>query len=134
MEEFSKKEDAATKEPTSLNTLAKIATNSGIEEPRDEVIPDFMDEDCTVTPKSSIDIEIIEVEPQQQGNDGVEQGTVTQEPTSLNVLVQVAVQVGGELGIEGTLEFNKEFCTTTQELSQDIEILERSHNSREMKK
>ena len=64
------------------------------------------------------------MEPQQQGNDGVEQGVVTQEPASLNVLVQVVVQVGGEPGIEGTLEFNKEFCTTTPELSQNTEILE----------
>ena len=40
------------------------------------------------------------------------------------MLVQVAVQMGGEPGIEGTLEFNKEFCTTTPELSHDIEIIE----------
>ena len=66
-----------------------------------------MNEDCTVIPESSHDIEIIEVEPRQQGNDGVEQGAVTQEPASLNVLVQVAVQMGGEPRIEGTLEFNK---------------------------
>ena len=33
--------------------------------------------------------------------------------------------MGGELGIEGTLEFNKEFCTTTPKFSQDIEILEK---------
>ena len=39
--------------------------------------------------------------------------------------MQVVVQMGGELGIEGTLEFNKEFCTTTLELSQDTEILEK---------
>ena len=56
-----------------------------------------------MTLESSHDKEIIEVEPQQQGNDGVEQGDVKQEPTSLNVLVQVAVQMGGEPGIEGTL-------------------------------
>ena len=105
--EASEKEDVVTQEPASLNILAEIATNSGIEKPRDEVIPDFMDEDCTVTPESSHDTKIIEVESQQQGNDGVEQGDVTQEPASLNVLVQVGVQMGGELGIEGTLEFNK---------------------------
>ena len=60
------------------------------------------------------------MEPQQQGNDGIEQGVVTQEPASLNVLVQVADQMGGEPGIEGTLEFNKEFCTMTPKLSHDI--------------
>ena len=75
--EVSKKEDAVTQEPTSLNILGEIATNSGIEEPRDEFILDFMDEDCTVTSESSHDTEIIEVEPQQQGNDGVEHGFVT---------------------------------------------------------
>ena len=31
---------------------------------------------------------------------------------------------GGEPGIEGTLEFNEGFCTTTPYLSQDTEILE----------
>ena len=62
--EFLEKEDVVTQEPESLNILAEIATNSGIEEPRDEVILDFMYEDCTVTLESSHDIEIIEVEPQ----------------------------------------------------------------------
>ena len=66
-----------------------------------------------MTLESSHDTEIIEVEPQQQGNDEIEQGAATQEPSSLNVLVQVADQKGGEPGIEGTLEFNKEVCTTT---------------------
>ena len=84
-----------------------------------------MDEDCTVTLESSHDIEIIEVEPQQQGNDEVKQDVVTQEPASLNVLAHVAAQMrGGEPGIEGTLESNEEFCTTIPSLSQDIEILE----------
>ena len=40
------------------------------------------------------------------------------------MLVQVADQMGGEPGIEGTLEFNKELCTTTPECSHDIEIIE----------
>ena len=62
----------------------------------------------------------MDIELQQQKNDEVEQGAVTQEPTSLNVLVQVAVQVRKEEpGTEGTLEFNEEICTTTPELSQD---------------
>ena len=107
MEEVAEKEDAVTQEPTSLNILAEAATNTGTKEPRDEVIPDCGDEDCTMTLESSHDTKIIEVEPHQQGNDGIEQGVVTQEPASLNVLVQVADQMGGEIGIEGTLEFNK---------------------------
>ena len=78
-----------------------------------------------MTPDCSHDIEIIEVEPQRKDNDEIEQGAVTQEPTSLNVLAHMAAQMrGGEPGIEGTLEFNEEFCTTTLDLSQDTEILE----------
>ena len=60
-----------------------------------------------MTLESYHDTEFIELEPQQQRNDGIEQGAVTQEPTSMNVLVQVVDQMGGETGIEGTLEFNK---------------------------
>ena len=63
-EEVSEKEDVVTLEPASLNILSKIATNSRTEEPRDEVIPDFMDEYCIVTLESSHDTKIIEVEPQ----------------------------------------------------------------------
>ena len=77
MEEVAEKEDVVTQEPTSLNILVEVSTKSGTEEPRDEVIPDCMDEDCTVTPESSHDTEIIEVEPQRQGNDGIEQGAIT---------------------------------------------------------
>ena len=65
------------------------------------------------------------MELQQQNNDEVKQDVVTQEPASLNVLVQVAVQMREEEpGTEGTLEFNEEMCTMTPELSQDTEILE----------
>ena len=64
IEGATEKEDAVTQEPTSLNILAEVATNSEIEEPRDEVIPNCGDEDCTMTPESSHDIEVIEVEPQ----------------------------------------------------------------------
>ena len=72
MKEVAEKEDAVTQEPASLNMLAEVANNSGIEEPRDEVILDYGDEYCTMTPESSHDTEIIEVEPQQQSNDGIE--------------------------------------------------------------
>ena len=107
-----------------MNIPVKIPTNPGTKEPEDEFILEFMDEDFTETPKSSHDIEIIDIELQQQNNDEVEQGAVTQEPTSLNVLVHVADQMGGEPGIKGTLEFHKEFCTTTPKLSHDTEIIE----------
>ena len=112
--EVSDEQDVATQEPASLNILVEIATNPGVEEPEDEVIPYFMDEYCTETLKSSHDTEIIDIEPQQQNNDEIEQGAFTQEPTSLSVLVQVAVQVREEEpGTEGTLEFNEEICTST---------------------
>ena len=64
------------------------------------------------------------MEPQRKDNDEIEQGAVTQEPASLSVLVQMAEQMGGELGIEGTLGFNKELCTMTPEFSHDTEIIE----------
>ena len=65
------------------------------------------------------------MELQHQKNDEVEQDADTQEPASLNVLVQVAVQMREEKpGTEGTLEFDEEICTMTPKLSQDIEILE----------
>ena len=67
-----------------------------------------MDEDCTETPKSSHDTEIIDIELQKKNNDEVEQGAVTQGPASLNVLFQVAIQVREEEpGTKGTLEFNE---------------------------
>ena len=60
--EVSNEQDAATQEPASLNIPIKISTNPRTEEPEDEVIPDFMDEDCIETPKSSHDTEIIDIE------------------------------------------------------------------------
>ena len=106
--EVSDEQDDAMQEPTSLNIPVEIATNPRIEEPKDEVISDFMDEDCTMTPEPSHDIEIIEMELQHQNNDQVKQDAVTQEPTSFNVLVQVAIQMREEeAGTEGTLEFDE---------------------------
>ena len=75
--EASDEQDAATQELASLNILVKISTNPRKKEPKDEVIPDFMDEDFIVTLESSHDIEIIEVEPQQQDNDEVKQDAIT---------------------------------------------------------
>ena len=69
--------DDAMQEPTSLNIRVEIATNPGTEEPEDEVVPEFMDEDCTETPKSSHDTEIIDIELHQQNNDEVKQGAIT---------------------------------------------------------
>ena len=59
--EVSDEQDAATQEPASLNIPVKFPTNPGIEEPEDEVVPDFMDEDCTETLKSSHDTDIIDI-------------------------------------------------------------------------
>ena len=103
----------------------EIATNPRIEEPKNEVILDFMDEECTVTLEYPHDTEIIEVEPQQQNNYEVKQDVVTQEPASLNFLAHMAIQMReGEPGIEGTQEFNEEIGTMTPGLSQDTKILE----------
>ena len=57
-------------------------------------------------------------------NDEIEQGAITQEPASVSVLVQMTEQMGEELGIEDTLEFNKELYTTNLECSHDTEIIE----------
>ena len=92
---------------------------------RMDIILDFMDEDCAMTPEPSHDTEIIEMEPQQQNNYEFEQDADTQEPASLNVLVKVAVQMREEEpGIEDILEFNEDICTMTLELSQNIQVLE----------
>ena len=55
--EVSDVQDATTQEPTSLNILVEIPTNPRREELEDEVIPNFMDEDCTVTLEPFHDIE-----------------------------------------------------------------------------
>ena len=108
-----------------MNIHVEITTRFGTKEPEDEFIPDFVEECFTVTPKPSHDIEIIEMEPQQQSNDEVKQDADTQEPSSLNVLVQVSIQMKEEEPrIEDILEFNEEICTMTLELSHDTEILE----------
>ena len=87
IEEAAKKEDAATQEPASLTILAEFSTNSVTEDPKDEIMYDDGDKDCTITPECSHDIEIIEAEPQGKDIDELEQGAVTQEPTSLSILV-----------------------------------------------
>ena len=72
------------------------------------------------------------MEPQQQNDDEVEQDVDTQEPKSLNILVQVSTQIREEEpGIENILEFNEEICTMTPELSQDTEILEMESQQQE---
>ena len=123
IEEAAEKEDAVTQEPASLNILAEVATNSGTDEPRDEIILDAGDEDFTLNPECSHDTEIIEAEPQGQDIDELEQGAVTQETASLSVLVQLAEKMGEEPGMEDTLELNEEFCTITPECSRDTKII-----------
>ena len=118
-------QDADTQEPTSLNIPVEIATQIGTDELEDEVIPDFVEEVCTVTPEPSQDIEPIGMEPQHQNDDEVEQDIDTQELASLNILVQLSTQMGEEEPrIENILEFNEEICTMTPKPSHDIEIIE----------
>ena len=93
--------------------LAEAATNPVTEEKKDEFRNDDGDKDCTVNSECSHDIEMIEAEPQGQDINELEQGAVTQEPTTLNILVQLAEKVGEESGMEDTLEPNKELFTMT---------------------
>ena len=51
--EVGDEQDDDTQEPTSLNIPVEIATKIGTEEPEDEVIPDFVEEVCTMTPEPS---------------------------------------------------------------------------------
>ena len=81
-------QDAVTQEPTSLNILVQVATQMGEEEPGIENIMEFNEEICTMTPEPSHDTEIIEMEPQQQEDEEVNQDVVTQEPTSLEIYVE----------------------------------------------
>ena len=60
-EEVVDEQDVFTQEPASLNILVDISTNPRTKEPEDEVIPDFMDEYCTETSKSSHDTEITDI-------------------------------------------------------------------------
>ena len=95
MEEPAEKKDVATQEPASLTTLAEAATNPVTEEKKDEIRNDDGDKDGTVNSECSHDIEMIEAEPQGQDTNELEQGVVTQEPATLNILVQLA-EHGGE--------------------------------------
>ena len=48
-----------------------------------------------------------------------------QEPTSLNILIEVATQIGvDEPDVENIPEFNEEVCAWTPEPSQDKKIIE----------
>ena len=65
------------------------------------------------------------MEPHHQDDVKFEQGADTQEPASLNILVEVATQIGvDELEVENILEFNEEVCAVIPEPSQDTELLE----------
>ena len=67
---------------------------------------------------------MIEAEPQGQDIDEPEQGTVTQEPANLGLLVQSAEEGGEESGMEDTLEPKEELCTVTLECSHDAALRE----------
>ena len=65
------------------------------------------------------------MEPQQQNDDEFEQCADTQEWSSLNILVEVATQMGeDEPEIENILEFNEEVYAMNSKLSQDTELIE----------
>ena len=65
------------------------------------------------------------MEPRQQNDDEVEHGADTQEPASLNILLEVATQMGvDEPEVENIPEFNEEVCVVTPEPSQDTELIE----------
>ena len=49
--EVAYEQDADTQEPTSLNIPVEIVTQIGTDEPEDEVIPNFVEEVCTMTPE-----------------------------------------------------------------------------------
>ena len=123
MEEAAEKEDVVTQEPASLTIRAEVAINPVTKELKDEIMYDDGDIYCTVTPECSHDIEIIEAEPQRQDIDELEQGAVTQEPTSLSILVQSAEKMGEEPEMEDTLELNEELCTVALECFQDTELI-----------
>ena len=55
-----------------MNISVEIATQIGTDEPKAEVIHDFVEEVFTVTPEPSQDTEPLETEPQQQNDDEVE--------------------------------------------------------------
>ena len=124
MEEPAEKEDAATQEPSSLTTLAEAATNPMTEEKNDEIRNDDGDKDGTVNLECSHDIEMIEAEPQGQDTNELEQGAVTQEPATLNILVQLAEHGGEESGMEDTLEPNEKPCMVILECSHDTGLRE----------
>ena len=60
-----------------MNIPIEVATQIGTDEPEAEVIPDFVEEVCTVTLEPSQDTKLIGMEPQQQNDDEVEQDTDT---------------------------------------------------------
>ena len=78
-----------------------------------------------MTPEPSHDTEIIEMEPQQQNNDEVEQYAGTQEPTSLNIPVKIPTNPGTEESEDEFIhDFMDEDCTETLKSSHDIEIID----------
>ena len=75
--EVEDEQDVDTQEPTYLNIPVEVSTQIGTGEPEAEIIPNFIEEVCAMTPEPYQGTEIIEMEPQQQNDDEVEQGTDT---------------------------------------------------------
>ena len=60
-----------------MNIPVEVATQIRTDEPEAEIIPDFSEEVCTMTPEPSRGTELIEMEPQQHNDDEVEHRTDT---------------------------------------------------------
>ena len=64
-----------------------------------------------MTPELSQDIELIEMEPQQQENEEVNQDVVTQEPTSLEISVDILMkqqEINPEMDIIPNLDLGED--------------------------
>ena len=108
-----------------MNILIEVATQMGEDEPKIENILEFNEEVCTVTPEPSQDTQLIELEPQQQENEEVNQVVATQEPTSLEISVEtLRLQQEFNLGMVIILDLDLgEDEQMQSQSSGDIEIL-----------
>jgi hypothetical protein len=94
-----------------------------ITEPKDDTLEDS-EEFYAVTPERSQDTIILEEETERRDSDILEQDAVTQEPATLNIIVQPAKQTGEKSEIEYTLEFNDELWVVTPEEPHCTELTE----------
>ena len=98
----------------------------GENEPKIENILEFNEEVCTMTPKLSQDTELMEMEPQQQENEEVNQDVATQEPTSLEISMEtlrMQQEVNPGMDVIPNLDLGEDEQMQSQSLG-DTEILE----------